>query len=337
MSSCPNILSTHTPKYASFLHRVRFLDCTAIQRDGHDAQRRDVYCLRHPQEGTESRADARRHARHLRQDLIEHTDDKEQRAVVREHEQVEGGDRAEFHVEQLIPSGVDGVPRGLAPQQRPAQRAYRRGAVRPDRGREGVVRRLDVRPPPGLQREGPRVLHRRIVQIGHFDPGHPSQLPVQPRAVRAGVVRVDREHHRFDRSGGEGRRRRTDVGEEVRRQDGDEASVIAKERRPREDLAGLLDPRHRRWRADESIGLALVGSHLDRGGSNGHTRGSRLSGDVGGFLRTIWYSMIILCNDTYRRDRGLRRTTSRQISFEFLFIKTPPPVKLQYGFRRAIE
>jgi hypothetical protein len=261
---------THTKiRKVSFFHPVRFLDYPAIQRDGHDAQRRDVYRLRHPQESTESRANARRHARHLRQDLIEHTDDKEQRAVVREHEQVEGGDRTEFHIEQLIPRRVDGVPRGLAPQQRPAQRLDRRGAVRPDRGREGVVRRLDDRSPPGLQREGPRVLHRWIFRIGHSDPGHPRQLPVQPRAVRAGVVRVDREHHRFDHLGGEGRRRRTDVGEEVRRQDGDEASVIAKERRPREDLAGLLDPRHRRWRADENISLALVGSHLDRSEAGG--------------------------------------------------------------------
>ncbi len=38
----------------------------------------------------------------------------------------------------------------------------------------------------------------------------------------------------------------------------------------------------------------------------------------------------------YRIDRAIR-TTSRQISFEFLFIKTRPPDKLDNGFRRGIE
>ena len=33
----------------------------------------------------------------------------------------------------------------------------------------------------------------------------------------------------------------------------------------------------------------------------------------------------------YRIDQGIR-DTSRQISFEFLFIKTRPPDKLRYGF-----
>jgi len=37
-----------------------------------------------------------------------------------------------------------------------------------------------------------------------------------------------------------------------------------------------------------------------------------------------------------RIDRGIRNT-SRQISFEFLFIKTRPPDKLHTGFRRGIE
>ena len=40
--------------------------------------------------------------------------------------------------------------------------------------------------------------------------------------------------------------------------------------------------------------------------------------------------------DIHRIGRGLR-TTSRQISFEFLFIKTRPPDKLHTGFRRGIE
>jgi len=35
-------------------------------------------------------------------------------------------------------------------------------------------------------------------------------------------------------------------------------------------------------------------------------------------------------------DRGIRNT-SRQISFEFLFIKTCPPDNLHTGFRRGIE
>jgi len=38
----------------------------------------------------------------------------------------------------------------------------------------------------------------------------------------------------------------------------------------------------------------------------------------------------------YRKDRGLR-TTSRQISFEFLFIKTYPPDKLHNGFSFVIQ
>ena len=38
----------------------------------------------------------------------------------------------------------------------------------------------------------------------------------------------------------------------------------------------------------------------------------------------------------YRIYRGTRNT-SRQISFEFLFIKTRPPDKLHTGFRREIE
>ena len=39
---------------------------------------------------------------------------------------------------------------------------------------------------------------------------------------------------------------------------------------------------------------------------------------------------------TYRIDRGIR-TTSRQISFEFLFIKTCPPDKLHNGFGFVIQ
>ena len=38
----------------------------------------------------------------------------------------------------------------------------------------------------------------------------------------------------------------------------------------------------------------------------------------------------------YRIDQGLR-TTSRQISFEFLFIKTCPPDKLHNGFGFVIQ
>ena len=43
----------------------------------------------------------------------------------------------------------------------------------------------------------------------------------------------------------------------------------------------------------------------------------------------------VLC-DVSQIDQGLR-TTSRQISFEFLFIKTCPPDKLRYGFQCPIE
>ena len=38
----------------------------------------------------------------------------------------------------------------------------------------------------------------------------------------------------------------------------------------------------------------------------------------------------------YRMDRGIRET-SRQISFEFLFIKTRPPDKLHNGFVFVIQ
>ena len=48
-----------------------------------------------------------------------------------------------------------------------------------------------------------------------------------------------------------------------------------------------------------------------------------------------------LCPETkgeqhYRIDRG-ERDTSRQISFEFLFIKTRPPDKLRNGFGFVIQ
>jgi hypothetical protein len=52
--------------------------------------------------------------------------------------------------------------------------------------------------------------------------------------------------------------------------------------------------------------------------------------------RDLVNSCPFLAFDSYRIDRGLR-TTSRQISFEFLFIKTHPPDILHNEFRREIE
>ena len=69
----------------------------------------------------------------------------------------------------------------------------------------------------------------------------------------------------------------------------------------------------------------------------GQVRNSKIVGDkvCVAQINTSAGTQHIYCG-TYRRDRGLR-DTSRQISFEFRFIKTRPPHILDIGFRRGIE
>ena len=58
------------------------------------------------------------------------------------------------------------------------------------------------------------------------------------------------------------------------------------------------------------------------------------SPDLSNVFSHLPFSCKILCH--YPIDRGIGNT-SRQISFEFLFIKTRPPNKLHYGFGFVVQ
>lgn len=98
-----------------------------LQGDAEGPERGDVDGLGHPQDGPEGRRSRRRDGREAGEPSVEGTDDGEEWSIERRHEKVK---RAGLEPERTVAEGVDGVARGLAPQQRKAQRA---GRLRPRR------------------------------------------------------------------------------------------------------------------------------------------------------------------------------------------------------------